>query len=117
MYDPQAASGFEYAMGTDEEPEFVPSRIANTICAMTSIAAFNSIGMAGGYAFDPANGESGYKRMKGLEPVRTKDGWTTMLPYATQSHARTISTCCMRACARLLPTAPTRSGLSGRITG
>ena len=104
-------------MGTHEEPEFVPGRIADKICTMTLIAAFNSIGMAGGDAFEPANGESGYKRMKGLEPVRTKDGWTTMLPYATRSHARAILTCCMRACTRLLPTAPTRGGLSGRITG
>ena len=46
-------------MGTHEEPEFVPGRIANKICTMTLIAAFNSIGMAGGDAFEPANGESG----------------------------------------------------------
>ena len=80
MCDPQAALGFERAMGTDEEPEFVPSLVAIKICAMTLIEASNSIEMSGGYAFDPANGESGYKRMKGHEPVRTKDGWITMLP-------------------------------------
>ena len=73
-------------MGTHEEPEFVPGRIENKICTMTLIAAFNSIGMAGGDAFEPANGESGYKRMKGPEPVRTKDGWTTMLPYALRGY-------------------------------
>jgi crotonobetainyl-CoA:carnitine CoA-transferase CaiB-like acyl-CoA transferase len=38
--------------------------------------------MFGGYAFVPPIGPSGYKRMKARKPVRTKDGWLTMLPYS-----------------------------------
>jgi crotonobetainyl-CoA:carnitine CoA-transferase CaiB-like acyl-CoA transferase len=33
-------------------------------------------------AFVPPVGPSGYKRMKARRPVRTKDGWLTMLPYS-----------------------------------
>src|SRR5919106_1471096 len=105
----QAASGFASAMGTDEEPAFVPSLIADKICGMAltaavtaallhrertgdgqqvevpmlePLAAFNSIEMFGGLAFVPPIGPSGYKRMKARRPVRTKDGWLTMLPYS-----------------------------------
>jgi crotonobetainyl-CoA:carnitine CoA-transferase CaiB-like acyl-CoA transferase len=76
----QAASGFASAMGTDEEPTFVPSLIGDKICGMAltsavtaallhrertgegqmvevpmleTLAAFNSIEMFGGYAFVP----------------------------------------------------------------
>jgi crotonobetainyl-CoA:carnitine CoA-transferase CaiB-like acyl-CoA transferase len=105
----QAASGFASAMGTDEEPAFVPSLIGDKICGMAltsavtaallhrertgegqmvevpmleTLAAFNSIEMFGGMAFVPPIGPSGYKRMKARKPVRTKDGWLTMLPYS-----------------------------------
>ncbi len=105
----QAASGFASAMGTDEEPAFVPSLIGDKICGMAltsavtaallhrertgegqmvevpmleTLAAFNSIEMFGGMAFVPSVGPSGYKRMKARRPVRTKDGWLTMLPYS-----------------------------------
>ena len=105
----QAASGFASAMGTDEEPAFVPSLIGDKICGMAltsavtaallhrertgegqmvevpmleTLAAFNSIEMFGGMAFVPPIGPSGYKRMKARRPVRTKDGWLTMLPYS-----------------------------------
>jgi crotonobetainyl-CoA:carnitine CoA-transferase CaiB-like acyl-CoA transferase len=105
----QAASGFASAMGTDEEPAFVPSLIGDKICGMAltsavtavllhrertgqgqmvevpmleTLAAFNSIEMFGGMAFEPPIGPSGYKRMKARRPVRTKDGWLTMLPYS-----------------------------------
>jgi crotonobetainyl-CoA:carnitine CoA-transferase CaiB-like acyl-CoA transferase len=105
----QAASGFASAMGTDEEPAFVPSLIGDKICGMAltsavtaallhrertgegqmvevpmleTLAAFNSIEMFGGMAFVPPVGPSGYKRMKARRPVRTKDGWLTMLPYS-----------------------------------
>jgi crotonobetainyl-CoA:carnitine CoA-transferase CaiB-like acyl-CoA transferase len=105
----QAASGFASAMGTDEEPAFVPSLIGDKICGMAltsavtaallhrertgegqmvevpmleTLAAFNSIEMFGGQAFVPSIGPSGYKRMKARRPVRTKDGWLTMLPYS-----------------------------------
>jgi crotonobetainyl-CoA:carnitine CoA-transferase CaiB-like acyl-CoA transferase len=105
----QAASGFASAMGSDEEPAFVPSLIGDKICGMAltsavtaallhrertgegqmvevpmleTLAAFNSIEMFGGYAFVPPVGPSGYKRMKARRPVRTKDGWLTMLPYS-----------------------------------
>lgn len=45
-------------------------------------AALNSIEMFGGYAFVPPIGPTGYQRMKARKPVRTKDGWLTMLPYS-----------------------------------
>jgi crotonobetainyl-CoA:carnitine CoA-transferase CaiB-like acyl-CoA transferase len=105
----QAASGFASAMGSDEEPAVVPSLIGDKICGMAltsavtaallhrertgegqmvevpmleTLASFNSIEMFGGYAFVPPIGPSGYKRMKARRPVRTKDGWLTMLPYS-----------------------------------
>jgi crotonobetainyl-CoA:carnitine CoA-transferase CaiB-like acyl-CoA transferase len=108
----QAASGFASAMGTDEEPAFVPSLIGDKICGMAltsavtaallhrersgqgqmvevpmleTLAAFNSIEMFGGYAFVPPIGPSGYNRMKARRPVRTKDGWLTMLPYSSDN--------------------------------
>jgi crotonobetainyl-CoA:carnitine CoA-transferase CaiB-like acyl-CoA transferase len=108
----QAASGFASAMGTDEEPAFVPSLIGDKICGMAltsavtaallhrertgegqivevpmleTLAAFNSIEMFGGIAFVPPIGPSGYKRMKARKPVRTKDGWLTMLPYSGEN--------------------------------
>ena len=108
----QAASGFASAMGTDEEPAFVPSLIGDKICGMAltsavtaallhrertgegqmvevpmleTLAAFNSIEMFGGHAFIPPIGPSGYKRMKARRPVRTKDGWLTMLPYSGEN--------------------------------
>jgi len=105
----QASSGFASAMGSDDEPAFVPSLVADKICGLTLVAAvsaalvhrertgkgqmvevpmletitaFNSIEMLGGHAFDPPIGPAGYKRMKERRPVRTKDGWLTMLPYS-----------------------------------
>ena len=105
----QAASGFASAMGTDDEPAFVPSLIGDKLCGLVltsavtaallhrertgegqmvevpmleTLAAFNSIEMFGGMAFVPPIGPSGYKRMKERKPVRTKDGWLTMLPYS-----------------------------------
>lgn len=105
----QAASGFAAAMGTDDEPAFVPSLIGDKICGimltaavtaallhrertgdgqmvevpmLETLAAFNSIEMFGGIAFVPPVGPAGYKRMKARRPVRTKDGWLTMLPYS-----------------------------------
>lgn len=110
----QAASGFAAAIGTDEEPAFVPSLIADKTCAMAltsavlaallhrertgegqlvevpmleTLAAFNSIEMLGGHAFSPPIGPSGYKRMKERRPVRTKDGWMTILPYSGENWA------------------------------
>ncbi len=105
----QAASGLASAMGSDDEPSFVPSLIGDKICGLSlaaavcaalvhrertgkgqlvevpmleTIAAFNSIEMLGGHAFVPPIGPVGYKRMKERKPVRTKDGWLTMLPYS-----------------------------------
>jgi crotonobetainyl-CoA:carnitine CoA-transferase CaiB-like acyl-CoA transferase len=49
---------------------------------LETLAAFNSIEMFGGIAFVPPIGPSGYKRMKARKPVRTRDGWLTMLPYS-----------------------------------
>lgn len=108
----QASSGFASAMGSDDEPAFVPSLVADKICGLTlaaavsaalvhrertgtgqmvevpmleTITAFNSIEMLGGHAFDPPIGPTGYKRMKERRPVRTKDGWLTMLPYSGEN--------------------------------
>lgn len=108
----QASSGFAFAMGSDDEPAFVPSLVADKICGLTlvgavsaalvhrertgqgqmvevpmleTITAFNSIEMLGGHAFDPPIGPAGYKRMKERRPVRTKDGWLTMLPYSGEN--------------------------------
>jgi len=105
----QAASGLASAMGSDDEPSFVPSLVGDKICGLSlaaavcaalvhrertgkgqlvevpmleTIAAFNSIEMLGGHAFVPPIGPVGYKRMKERKPVRTKDGWLTMLPYS-----------------------------------
>jgi crotonobetainyl-CoA:carnitine CoA-transferase CaiB-like acyl-CoA transferase len=105
----QAASGFASAIGTDDEPEFVPSLIGDKLCGLAltaavaaalvrrersgtgqlvevpmleTVAAFNSIEMLGGHAFVPPIGPAGYKRVKERRPVRTKDGWLTMLPYS-----------------------------------
>jgi crotonobetainyl-CoA:carnitine CoA-transferase CaiB-like acyl-CoA transferase len=105
----QAASGLASAMGSDDEPAFVPSLIGDKICGLTlaaavcaallrrervgkgqlvevpmleTLAAFNSVEMLGGHAFVPPIGPVGYKRMKERRPVRTKDGWLTMLPYS-----------------------------------
>lgn len=108
----QASSGFASAMGSDDEPAFVPSLVADKICGLTivgavsaalvhrertgkgqmvevpmleTITAFNSIEMLGGHAFDPPIGPAGYKRMKERRPVRTRDGWLTMLPYSSEN--------------------------------
>jgi len=105
----QAASGFASAIGTDEEPAFVPSLVGDKLCGLAltaavsaalvhrertgtgqlvevpmleTVAAFNSIEMLGGHAFVPPIGPAGYKRVKERRPVRTKDGWLTMLPYS-----------------------------------
>jgi crotonobetainyl-CoA:carnitine CoA-transferase CaiB-like acyl-CoA transferase len=108
----QAASGLASAMGTDDEPAFVPSLVGDKICGLSlaaavcaallhrersgkgqlvevpmleTIAAFNSIEMLGGHAFVPPIGPVGYKRMKERRPVRTRDGWLTMLPYSGEN--------------------------------
>ena len=105
----QAASGFASAMGSDDEPHFVPSLLADkltgmavvsAICAalfqrersgvgqlvevpmLETLAAFNAVDMMGGMSFEPAIGPPGYKRMRERKPARTKDGWMTMLPYS-----------------------------------
>jgi len=52
---------------------------------LETLAAFNCIEMFGGYAFVPPIGPTGYKRMKARKPVRTKDGWLTMLPYSGEN--------------------------------
>jgi crotonobetainyl-CoA:carnitine CoA-transferase CaiB-like acyl-CoA transferase len=105
----QAASGLASSIGSDEEPQFIPSLVGDKICGLAmagavsaalfrrertghgqmvevpmleTVAGFNSIEMLGGYAFEPPIGPVGYKRMKERKPVRTKDGWLTMLPYS-----------------------------------
>ncbi len=108
----QAASGLASAIGTDDEPAFVPSLVGDKLCGLAlagavaaalvyrertgkgqlvevpmleTVAAFNSIEMLGGHAFVPPIGPSGYKRVKERRPVKTKDGWLTMLPYSGEN--------------------------------
>jgi crotonobetainyl-CoA:carnitine CoA-transferase CaiB-like acyl-CoA transferase len=108
----QAASGFASALGTEDEPAFVPSLVADKLCGMAlssavsaallyrertgegqqvevpmleTLAAFNSIEMLGGRAFSPPIGPARYKRVQERRPVRTKDGWMTMLPYSSDN--------------------------------
>ncbi|MBV9835910.1 MAG: CoA transferase [Alphaproteobacteria bacterium] len=108
----QASSGFASAMGTDDEPAFVPSLVGDKLCGLTltaavaaalvrrertgegqlvevpmleTMAAFNAIEMLGGHAFIPPIGPAGYKRVKERRPVKTKDGWITMLPYSGEN--------------------------------
>ncbi len=105
----QAASGFASAMGSDDEPQFVPSLVADkltgmamvsAVCAalfqrtqsgegqmvevpmLETLAAFNSVEMMGGLSYEPPVGPPVYKRMRERKPARTKDGWLTMLPYS-----------------------------------
>jgi len=105
----QAASGFASAIGRDDQPAFVASLVGDKVCGLAltaavsaalvhrertgkgqlvevpmleTMAAFNSIEMLGGHAFVPPIGPAGYKRMRERRPVRTRDGWITMLPYS-----------------------------------
>lgn len=116
----QASSGFSAAIGTDEEPQFVPSLVADKICglALTSaitaallyrertgegqmvevpmletLAAFNSIEMLGGHAFQPSIGPTGYNRVRERRPVRTMDGWMTILPYTGDQWSAFFEAC------------------------
>ena len=108
----QAASGLASAIGTDDEPAFVPSLVGDKLCGLAlagavaaalvyrertgkgqlvevpmleTVAAFNSIEMLGGHAFVPPIGPAGYKRVKERRPVKTRDGWLTMLPYSGEN--------------------------------
>ena len=108
----QAASGLASSIGTDEEPAFVPSLVGDKLCGLAlagavaaalvyrertgkgqlvevpmleTVAAFNSIEMLGGHAFIPPIGPVGYKRVKERKPVKTRDGWLTMLPYSGEN--------------------------------
>jgi crotonobetainyl-CoA:carnitine CoA-transferase CaiB-like acyl-CoA transferase len=109
-----SATGFGQAsaLGTEDEPAFVPSLVADKLCGMAlssavsaallhrertgegqqvevpmleTLAAFNSIEMLGGRAFSPPIGPARYKRVQERRPVRTKDGWMTMLPYSSDN--------------------------------
>ena len=111
----QAASGFASSMGSDDEPQFVPSLLADKLTGMAlvsavtaalfhrersgegqqvevpmleTLTAFNSVDMLGGMSFEPSLGEPGYKRLKHRKPARTKDGWMTMLPYSSANWCR-----------------------------
>jgi len=108
----QAASGLASSIGTDDEPAFVPSLVGDKLCGLAlagavaaalvyrertgkgqlvevpmleTVAAFNSIEMLGGHAFVPPIGPAGYKRVKERRPVKTRDGWLTMLPYSGEN--------------------------------
>ncbi|MEM1434156.1 MAG: CoA transferase [Pseudomonadota bacterium] len=107
----QAASGFAASMGSDDSPAYVPSLMADKICALAltsavvaallhrsrtgqgqlvevpmqeTLAAFNSIEMLGGSAFEPPIGPTGYNRVRERQPAQTLDGWISMLPYSAE---------------------------------
>ncbi len=104
----QAASGFSTSIGTPEQPTLVPSLIADKVCGLEltasitaallhrartgegqqvevpmleTLAAFNSIEMLGGFAFEPPIGDPGYNRVRERQPAPTADGWIAILPY------------------------------------
>ena len=105
----QASSGFASAMGSDDEPAFVPSLVGGQDLRLDDRG--RGVGGAGasrahrqgtdGRSPDVRDhhrvqqhrnarrprlrspiGPAGYKRMKERRPVRTRDGWLTMLPYS-----------------------------------
>ena len=107
----QAASGLAAVVGEEDgAPRFVPSLVADKITGMAllsgvlaalfhrertgqgqvvevpmleTLTAFVSVEHLGGLAFDPPAGEPGYARLKHRKPVRTKDGFITLLPYSS----------------------------------
>ena len=110
----QAASGFAAVVGGDGPPAFVPSLVADKITGMAllsavlaallhrertgegqlvevpmleTLASFVAVEHLGGAAFEPPAGPPGYERLKQRKPVRTADGWMTLLPY-TGAHWR-----------------------------
>lgn len=111
----QAASGLAAVVGgEDGPPAFVPSLVADKITGMAlvsavlaallhrertgegqlvevpmleTLAAFVAVEHLGGGAFEPPAGPPGYDRLKHRKPVRTADGWITLLPY-TGAHWR-----------------------------
>jgi crotonobetainyl-CoA:carnitine CoA-transferase CaiB-like acyl-CoA transferase len=111
----QAASGLAAVVGgEDAAPAFVPSLVADKITGMAllsavlaallhrertgegqlvevpmleTLAAFVAVEHLGGTAFDPPAGPPGYERLRQRKPVRTADGWITLLPY-TGAHWR-----------------------------
>lgn len=58
---------------------------------LETLAAFVSVEHLGGLAFDPPLGGAGYERLRHRKPVRTRDGWITLLPY-TAAHWRAFLT-------------------------
>ncbi|MDN3564420.1 CaiB/BaiF CoA transferase family protein [Paeniroseomonas aquatica] len=107
----QAASGFADIVGEAYgQPMFVPSLIADKITGMAllsavlaalyhrektgegqlvevpmleTLTAFLSVEHLGGLAFEPRNGDAGYKRLKHRKPAPTLDGHITLLPYSS----------------------------------
>jgi formyl-CoA transferase len=108
----QAASGFADIVGEEfGKPMFVPSLVADKLTGMAlamailaalvhrantgegqlvevpmleTLTAFVGVEHLGGLAFDPPEGEPGYKRLRHRKPVPTKDGYITLLPYTAQ---------------------------------
>src|SRR5215213_8511615 len=115
----QAASGLASVVGgEDGPPAFVPSLVADKITGMAllsavlaallhrertgegqlvevpmleTLAAFNGVEHLGGTSFEPPAGPPGYERLRQRKPVRTADGWITLLPY-TGAHWRAFFT-------------------------
>ena len=111
----QAASGLAAVVGGEgNPPAFVPSLVADKITGMAllsavlaallhrertgegqlvevpmleTLAAFVGVEHLGGMAFEPPAGPPGYERLRQRKPVRTADGWITLLPY-TGAHWR-----------------------------
>lgn len=110
----QAASGLAMLNGLGrDKPSYVPSLIADKVAGMNvlnavlaavvhqarhgrgqyvevpmfeSFVQFMLAEHLGGMTFNPQQGPAGYHRLLegGREPVRTKDGWMTLLPYTAK---------------------------------
>jgi formyl-CoA transferase len=105
----QAASGLAAVVGEDGPPRFVPSLVADKISGMAllsavlaalvcrertgqgqlvevpmleTLTAFVAVEHQGGMTFRPPQGEPGYKRLRYRKPVKTLDGYITLLPYS-----------------------------------
>jgi crotonobetainyl-CoA:carnitine CoA-transferase CaiB-like acyl-CoA transferase len=119
----QAASGLADIVGEEAgRPMFVPSLVADKITGMAllsatlaallhrertgqgqvvevpmleTLTAFVAVEHLGGLAFEPPEGDAGYKRLRHRKPVPTADGWMTLLPY-TAAHWRAFFTAAER---------------------
>lgn len=105
----QAACGLAGVVGGAGPPRFVPSLIADKVTGLAllsatlaallarartgrgqlvevpmleTLTAFMAVEHLGGLAFDPQHGPTGYERLRHRQPMPTRDGHMTLLPYS-----------------------------------